>query len=182
MTAQSFLFKSSSQEAYNSSLESKSMTKFLLYIPLLVGLLMVPGLSWADFEAGLDAYERGDYDTALKEWRPLADQGDVKAQFNLGAMYQQGQGVPQDYAEAAKWYRLAADQGVAEAQYNLATKYYRGRGIPQDYVLAHMWANLASSQGDEGAVKKRDALAAVMTPQQIAEAQRLAREWKPKGK
>ena len=106
------------------------MTKFLLYIPLLVGLLLIPALGWADFQAGQDAYERGDHDTALKEWRPLADQGDVKAQFNLGVMYQLGQGVPQDYAEAAKWYRLAADQGFAPAKFNLASMYIKGQGVP----------------------------------------------------
>ena len=106
------------------------MTKFLLHIPLLVGLLLVPVQGWTDFEAGQDAYDRGAYDTALKEWRPLADQGDVKAQFNLGVMYQLGQGVPQDYAEAAKWYRLAADQGFAPAQFNLASMYIKGQGVP----------------------------------------------------
>jgi len=75
------------------------MTKFLLHIPLLVGLLLVPGLSWADFEAGLDAYERGDYDTALAEFRPLAEQGNTEAQYNLALMYGNGQGVPQDYQD-----------------------------------------------------------------------------------
>ncbi len=194
------------------------MTKFLLYIPLLVGLLLVPALGWADFEAGVDAIVRGDYDTALAEFRPVAEQGDAKAQFHLGLMYANGEGVPQDYQEAVKWYRRAAEQGDARAQsnlglmydkgqgvpqayqeavkwyrraaeqgrpsaqYNLASMYYSGQGVPQDYVLAHMWTNLAASQGGEKAVKKRDKIATKMTPDQIAKAQRLAREWKPKGK
>jgi len=194
------------------------MPKFLLYIPLLVGLLLVPALGWADYQAGGNAYERGDFDTALKEWRPLAEQGNASAQYNLGLMYDSGQGVSQDYQEAVRWYRLAADQGVARAQSNLATMYYKGQGVPQDYteavkwyrraadqgnalaqynlatmyyfgqvvpqdyVLAHMWANLAASTGSEDKVKKRDAIATFMSPQQITEAQRLAREWKAKGK
>ncbi len=64
---------------------------------------------WADFQAGVDAYNRGDYATALREMQLLAEQGNASAQFNLGFMYNKGQGVPQDYTEAVKWYRLAAD-------------------------------------------------------------------------
>jgi len=90
MTAQSFLYKSSRQEAYNSFQERKGMTKFLLHIPLLVGLLLIPALGWADFQAGLDAYEYGDFDTALTEFRPLAEQGIAEAQFYLGVMYTKG--------------------------------------------------------------------------------------------
>ena len=97
-------------------------------------------------------------------------------------MYSHGRGVPQDDQEAVKWYRRAAEQGEDSAQYNLASMYVSGNGVPQDYVFAHMWANLAASQGGEGAGEKRDAIAKFMTPQQIAEAQRLAREWKAKGK
>jgi len=77
----------------------------------------------------------------------------VKAQFNLGVMYEKGQGVPQNLQEAVKWYRLVAEQGYASAQYYLALMYYSGKGVPKDYVLAHMWANLAASQGGEVAVK-----------------------------
>ena len=81
------------------------MTKFLLHIPLLVGLLLVPALSWADYQAGVDAYDRGDYETALKEWRLLAEQGHVEAQLQLAEMYAKGPGMcPQDFQEAAKWF------------------------------------------------------------------------------
>ena len=157
------------------------MTKFLLHIPLLIGLLLVPALGWADFRAGLDAYDRGDYETALAEFRPLAEQGYASAQYNLGVMYDNGLGVPQDYREAAKWYRFAAEQGKVKAQSNLASMYHFGQGVLKDDVLAHMWADLAASQGGGDAVKIRDAVATSMTPQQIAVAQRLAREWKAKG-
>ena len=101
------------------------------------------------------------------------------AQNNLGLMFELGQGVTRDYAEAARWYRKAAEQGEALAQDNLGRMYEQGRGVTQDYVLAHMWHNLAAAQGDDDAAKARDGLAQQMTPDQIAEAQRLAREWKP---
>ena len=110
---------------------------------------------------------------------PRCRPGRCRAQFNLGLMYDNGQGVPQDYSEAVKWYRLAADQGDAYAQNNLGVMYAKGQGVPQDYVLAHMWFNLSAAQGNEDAVKNRDIVAGQMTPDQLAEAQRLAREWKP---
>ena len=71
----------------------------------------------ADFQAGLDAANSGDYATALKEWRPLAGQGDAAAQFYLGVMYYNGHGIAQDYEQAVYWYRLAAEQGNVNAQY-----------------------------------------------------------------
>ena len=104
------------------------------------------------------------------------------AQYNLGAMYSKGEGIPQDYAEALKWYRLAAAQGHAKAQYNLGAMYGKGRGIPQDYIQALKWLTLAvatfTTEPEQGrAVQARDIVAANMTPAQIAEAQKLAREW-----
>jgi uncharacterized protein len=96
--------------------------------------------------------------------------------------------VPQDYAEAAKWYRKAAEQGNASAQAALGGMYANGDGVPQDYVKAHKWFNLAASRLTKAAEQKvrhetvsnRDNVAARMTPAQISEAQKLAREWKPK--
>ena len=120
-----------------------------------------------------------DYAEAAKWYRRAADQGNAKAQTSLGAMYASGEGVPQDYAEAAKWYRFAADQGNAAAQYNLGGLYANSEGVPGNLVLAHMWANLAAANGIQEAVKYRDVLAKHMTAVQIAEAQKLAREWKP---
>jgi hypothetical protein len=91
-------------------------------------------------------------------------------------MYGNGKGVPQDYAEAVKWYKLAAAQGNAYAQYNLGAMYELGQGVPMDDVRAHMWLNLAAAKGEADAVKGRDIVASKMTPQQMAEAQKLARE------
>src|SRR5262249_46453332 len=109
-----------------------------------------------------------------------ADQGDPLAQYLLGATYQQGRGVTQDYVEAAKWFRCAADQGVTGAQYVLGMMYAVGDGVPEDLVRAHMWLNLAGAQSFQDAGEFRDEVARRMTPAQIAEAQKLAREWKPK--
>ena len=169
--------------------------------------------AWAGFDEGLAAYYRGDYATALEEWLPVAEQGHADAQYNLGSMYDEGQGVPrdaaeaakwhrkaavqghadaqlslalmysygdgvpQDYTKAAKWYRLAAEQGRARAQYILGIMYVKGQGVPQDYFQAHMWWNLAAALGLEVGRKDRDLLAEKMTPADISEAQRLAREW-----
>ena len=118
-----------------------------------------------------------DYAEAVKWYRLAAAQGKANAQYNLGVMYENGQGVVQDYTEAVKWYRLAAAQGDADAQYNLGAMYDNGQGVVQDYVRAHMWYNLGAVSGKaEYAAKNRDSIAAKMTPPQIAEAQKLARE------
>jgi TPR repeat protein len=109
----------------------------------------------------------------------LAEKGNAEAQYNLGVMYAKGEGVPQDYAGAVKWYRLAAEQGYAEAQYNLGVMYGQGRGVPKDQILSFMWTILAASRGLDDARESWDQLAREMTPAQIAEAQRLAREWNP---
>ena len=101
-------------------------------------------------------------------------------------MYLTGQGVvPQDYKEALRWARPAAEQGEARAQFLVGLMYDLGQAVPQDYVQAHMWYNLAASsltgENRETAAVNRDRLADKMTPEDLAKAQRLAREWKPKG-
>ena len=120
------------------------------------------------------------YAEALKWYRLAADQGNAVAKNELGVMYANGWGVPQNHAEAAKWYRPAADQDNAVAQYNLGFVYGKGQGVPRDYVRAYMWSTLAAAQGRQDAVKNRETVARSMTRAQIAEAQKLAREWKPK--
>ena len=118
----------------------------LTQIVFILSLLFWPPLVQADFQAGLAAYNQGDYATALKEMQPLAEQGDATAQFNLGVMYNFGQGVPQDYQEAVRWYRLAAEQGYAHAQFNLGSMYANGQGVLQDYGEAAHWYRLAADQ------------------------------------
>jgi uncharacterized protein len=196
----------------------------LLHATLAVLLMTVATAQAATvgtFDVALAAAERGDYVTAPRLWRSLADRGDADAQYNLGVMYNNGDGVPRDYveamkwhrkaadqgngnaqfhlglmydhgrgmpqsyAEAVRWYRLAANQGIAIAQFKLGIMYHDGQGLPRDYVQAHMWFNLAASyflasetQDRDEAIKARDFIASKMTPAEIAEAEKLAREWK----
>jgi len=146
---------------------------------LVLSIVCLPSPAWADFETGMDAYNRGDYATVLNELRPLAEQGDAVAQNNLGAVYYNGQGVPQDYVQARQWFEKAAAQGDAYAQFNQGVLYYKGQGVLHDYVHAHMWSSLAAANGNKKAVDLRDRLARKMTHAQIDLAQRLAQEWKP---
>jgi hypothetical protein len=100
---------------------------------------------------GYAAFKMGDYQKALEIWRPLAERGSTAAQLNLGAMYEQGQGVAQDYAEAARWYERAAVGGHTSAQFNLALLYENGRGVPRDLQEAAYWFRQAAEQGDRDA-------------------------------
>ncbi len=122
---------------------SQKITIGLVVVALFVGSMTAHA---DDFDVGFEAHQRGDFATALRIFRQLAEQGDASAQYNLGLMY------------------------------------HKGLGVTQDYVQAHMWYNLAAAQGQKDAGKWRDSLAEKMTPEQIAEAQTLARYWKPKRK
>ena len=99
------------------------------------------------YEDASAAYERGDYATAFRLMKPLAEQGYAKAQYNLGVMYHKGEGVPADHAEAVKWFRKAAEQGYAKAQYNLGVMYRIGDGVPQDNTETMKWYRKAAEQG-----------------------------------
>jgi len=167
-------------------LEEAKMTRFrfLLFVALPAGFAV---LAHAGFDDGKAAYDRGDYAKAYKEFKPLAEQGDIVAQFYLGVMYDFGRGVSQDYIQAMKWYRKAAEQGDDEAQFELGWAYADGNSVPQDFIQAYLWFYLAGAHGDDTYAEDyaedfRNSLAGKMTPAQIAEAQRLARKWKPKGK
>jgi len=113
--------------------------------------LSAPQVSADTLDDADNAYERGNFDTAAKIFKELAEQGDPDAQTNLGFMYEEGQGVLQDYAEAVKWYRLAAEQDDVVAQYNLGFMYEMGKGVLQDYAEAVKWYRLAADQGDASA-------------------------------
>ena len=120
--------------------------QFTIALVLSIGCLTAP--AWADIKAGETAYHRGDYATALREWQPLAEQGDPSAQYRLGVLYAAGWGVPQDYATAKEWYEKAAAQGNAQAQVNLGVLYLHGRGVPQDIASARQWFEKAAVQGN----------------------------------
>jgi TPR repeat protein len=134
----------------------------------------------ADIEDASAAMKKGrkdDYATALQLLRPLAEQGDARAEQLLGTLYYYGNGVRESKVEAVKWYEDAANQGYAEAQRNLGYLYQKGIGVLRDVVRAHMWLNLAAAAGDSGAADERDELEGRMSPAQIAEAEKLARDW-----
>ncbi len=97
-------------------------------------LVMLVGPARAGYDEGVAAYKRGDDEAALTEFRPLAEQGNAEAQFNLGLMYHLGLGVTQDYAEALKWLRKAAGQGHTNANFALGTMYHSGEGVTRDYA------------------------------------------------
>lgn len=130
-------------------------------------------------EDGQAAYDRKEYTTALRLWRPLAEKGIARAQNNLGVMYENGKGVRQNINEALKWYRLAAEQGYPGAQNNLALIYAIGRYVRRDPIRAYMWFSLASSSltGEIGetVTSSRDVFASAMTARQIAQAQAMAK-------
>jgi TPR repeat protein len=132
------------------------------------------------YQGGLEAYNRKEYKTAFEKWEPLAIQGNAQAQSNLGVRYVIGLGVTQDYKEAVKWFRLSAEQGEAEGQYNLGVMYAQGFGVKQDYIQAHKWFSIAGANEYENGHKVRRIIEKRMTPDQIVEAQKLAREWMEK--
>ena len=155
------------------------MNKALTFLlPLTVLFLFSGSVYGDDFQDGVDAYQRKDYKEAVRLYRLSAKQGDADAQYNLGWMYDNGQGVPQDYKEAVRLYRLSAKQGDVDAQYNLGVAYDNGQGVPQDYVLAHMWFNLSVYNGYKDGVENRNRVEKKMSPQQIEKAQEMARNWR----
>jgi TPR repeat protein len=140
------------------------------------------GRANAQFNFGV-MYDNGqgvvqNYAEAVKWYRLAAEQGYARPQSTLAGMYRKGQGVVQDYVEAVKWYRLSAQQGDAFAQYFLGYMYVSGEGVLKEYVKAHSWYNLAAVDSRHpnaaNAANSRDSLAKHMTPQQIADAQKLA--------
>jgi TPR repeat protein len=143
---------------------------------LLTLVLLWPVVGLADFAAGLEAYNRGDYATAMREFRSLAEAGDAVAQNFLGQMYSVGEGVPKDGAEAVQWFRKAAEQGHDISHHFLGAMYHEGVGAPKDFVQAYAWYNLAATQGRDGAAPDRGAVRVQMSSAQIAEAQKLSRE------
>jgi TonB family protein len=140
-------------------------------------ILVCPVL--ADKDPALRAYEHGDFAKALHQWRALASKGDSEAQFRFAAMCERGEGTRVQLNEAANWYRKAAYQGHSQAQYALGKLYVDGSGVSQDYVQAHMWLDLAGSAGEGQSANQLSELTRKMSPAQISEAQRLAKDWEP---
>jgi hypothetical protein len=126
-------------------LPETSMNRLLIILPLVVLLSRAVGFA-GEVEDGLAAYKRGDYKTAVAIWTTAANKDDAKAQNNLGLMYAQGLGVPQDNKQAVSWFRKAAEKGDAEAQNNLGLTYTKGLGVPQDDKQAVSWFRKAAEE------------------------------------
>lgn len=171
-----------------------------------------------DFEDGVAAYGNRDYATAISRFEAAAEQGSDRAQYALGAMYHEGEGVPRNHETAVYWYTKAAQRGNVQAQYWLCIMYREAMGVPRDYaeslywctraaengsadaqfavgqyyfdglgygykrdyLQAYIWYSRASSQGNEEAHLMIETLEGEMTSLQVDEAQRLARDWKPR--
>lgn len=131
----------------------------------------------ADFESGLEAYTVGSFEMAAREWRPLAEQGHVAAQYHLGLLYEEGQGLPQDYDMARYWYLRAAEQDYVDAYFSLAEMYATGRGALSDRSLAYHWYTLAAQRGHARAKEVMGRYAPKLTTEQMAEAGRITKAW-----
>ena len=151
----------------------------LLFVVLL--LSAVPARADA-FAVASRAYAAQNYVRAGQIFLPLAEQRDARAQTYLGVMYLRGQGVPQNFAVAAYWLHLASAAGLPTAQYFFGLMYDKGQGMAQDFVLAEAWLNLAVAHAEPRLRSRwvliRDAVASKMTEAQLAEARRLAYEWR----
>lgn len=145
----------------------------------LVGIALAFGLGGQaaaqPVDDGWDALERGDYAAAVEAFQASADQGDVEAEYQLGAMYYEGEGVAQDYFMAAEWYRRAADHGDADAQFVLGLMYGEGQGVALDYAEAYERLNLAATLFDDAesrteAAEARDEVGESMSSDELAAA------------
>jgi hypothetical protein len=173
----------------------KNLTRLLCVLGLLVSVTSAesPDEMRKKAEAGFTlaqwllggAYAKGngvpkDSAEAVKWYLKAAEQGFAMAQSDLGVMYESGEGVPKDSAEAVKWYRKAAASGDAGGRFNLGISYAKGNGVPKDLIQAHMWLNLAAATEDETytdfAKMYLSRIEKEMTPDQKAEAMKLARE------
>ena len=147
-------------------------------LPTVLCLALLTCGARADFNDGVVALMMGKHDVALQTLVPLAEtQQHAYAQYFLGRMYAQGQGVDKDPAKAAEWYRKAAEQGVADAQYRLGALYETGEGVPLDQEYAHGWfavaAHLGNGKAQGGLERTRERL----TTPELAEAEKLARDF-----
>ena len=148
------------------------MKKLLLII---IFAIFSTNVSAQDLDKGLEAYFSSDFATAWKELKPLAEQGNPKAQQRVGTMQEKGYGALQDFSEAVKWYTLSAKGGYFVGQYRLAEMYEKGLGVTQSNLLAHAWYNIASANGQIYSAGYREKLAEIMPPNQVLIAQEIAK-------
>jgi len=145
-------------------------------LALAIMALAVPANA-GPFEDGVAAYQRSDYRTSLRLWRPLAEQGDAQAQNNLGAMYDSGEGIAIDDQKAVYWYELSANQGNSIAQNNLGAMYYTGEGIEASKTEAYKWFYIAGELGNENALENRELAVKGMKRTEVTAGRKLAEQW-----
>jgi hypothetical protein len=144
-------------------------------LTLVAGLTFgAAGVSAQSLEKGMLAAQAGDFETALKQITPLAEQGNDEAQAMLGALYKEGKGVQQDYVEAEKWIRLSAVQGNAKAQMMLGALYAAGLGVNSDQEVAAMWFLISAVNGEVAAVQGLNQVRDALTPEEMGRARALA--------
>jgi len=148
-----------------------------LIAPLIVLVLVSNSVYAADFRAGAKAVEREDYQTALKEWMPLAEAGDERAQYNIGLMYEHGRGVQESQEKAFKWYQRAAEGGAVPAQHNLGTMYASGRAVVKDMVEAYKWFHVAAAAGFPLSVDALQKAPELLSMKDLEQSRILAGEW-----
>lgn len=144
----------------------------------MLAMLVMYGMARADFDSGLEAYTVGSFEQAAKEWAPLAEQGDVAAQYHLALLYEEGQGVNLDYDMARFWYLRAAQKGYVDAYFSLGEIYARGRGTQADRSLAYHWYTMAAASGHARAKEIMSRYAPKLSTEQMAEAGRITSAWR----
>ncbi len=150
-------------------------------LPLSLGVLLLIGsLTGCEDRRADKAYLRGEYDKAVQELHFLANGGEARAQYDLGVLYDKGQGVPQSDEKARQWYELAAAQGEPRAEYNLGLMYLNGQGVRADLVEAYYWISLSAARGDTQALDARDYVTEKMTEAQLVEAKQKVRNHEEK--
>ena len=127
--------------------------KYLL-IAFIIFLMNSSNSFSTDFNKGFDAYKKQDYLNAIIEWMPLAKQGNMTVQYNIGRMFYLGQGVPKDYSKAFKWFEISAKQGHSDAQVFIGNLYDRGHGVLKNFKVAAKWFKLAAEQNNAMAQAK----------------------------
>jgi uncharacterized protein len=148
-------------------------------IPAILILILVSAPALADdFQDGMDAIHSLDYEKALEFLMPLAEQGHATAQYNIGVMYEWGDGFSQNNSEAIKWYKRSAEGFNKDAQNNLGAMYSKGEGTEQDFVEALKWFIISADNGSEGGQKNIRIVEKRMNQEQISQAQKLANDWR----
>lgn len=153
---------------------SKLLNSSLIFPVLLV--LVMNASSASSIRKGIEAYQNGDYATALQAWMPLAKQGNADAQFSVGLIFDRGLNVNPDYYAAVKWFTLASKQGHIFAQANLGWKYHKGQGVDKNNVHAFKWWRLAANDGHQNAPYFLEVISKRMTKNDIALAYSLVKK------